>query len=366
MPDEAAEKSKPKEEVTPLASAGLGDIEDLVASQGAGFEQSHREAAEQGQTTYIDPSTGYQVFTEVAHLKRGKCCGSGCRHCPYSHVNVNEQDKTSRIKQPAWIYQSSSDAQAVFSCSGKTDIKVLFFSGGKDSFLTIRALARQYSQSKTPFGLVLLTTFDADSRGIAHQEVSIDDVLQQAQHLRLPLLGVPLHRGSGEGYVNRIGRALKVVERSFPDSSISLVFGDLHLDHIRQWRETAFASSGYALEFPVWKVPYDALMDDLDKSGVPCVVTGSTCDYVAVGTPFDRAFYSKVVSEAPKVESTEPETNGQGMKSKTLDAFGETGEFHSLAQVWKVSAALIICKKRTTLRQIPSGPHIKSTLSALV
>jgi len=36
------------------------------------------------------------------------------------------------------------------------------------------------------------------------------------------------------------------------------------------------------------------------------------------------------------------------------------------AQVWKVSAALIICKKRTTLRQIPSGPHIKSTLSALV
>jgi hypothetical protein len=25
----------------------------------------------------------YMVFTEKHHLKRGYCCGSGCRHCPY-------------------------------------------------------------------------------------------------------------------------------------------------------------------------------------------------------------------------------------------------------------------------------------------
>lgn len=29
---------------------------------------------------YVDPSTGYKVFTEYAHLQRGKCCGSACRH----------------------------------------------------------------------------------------------------------------------------------------------------------------------------------------------------------------------------------------------------------------------------------------------
>jgi hypothetical protein len=23
------------------------------------------------------------VFTAAYHLKRGTCCGSGCRHCPY-------------------------------------------------------------------------------------------------------------------------------------------------------------------------------------------------------------------------------------------------------------------------------------------
>ena len=31
---------------------------------------------------------GRWVFTAAYHLKRGSCCGSGCRHCPYDHVNV--------------------------------------------------------------------------------------------------------------------------------------------------------------------------------------------------------------------------------------------------------------------------------------
>ena len=32
---------------------------------------------------YFDAS-GLVVFTEAYHLRRGYCCGSGCRHCPYS------------------------------------------------------------------------------------------------------------------------------------------------------------------------------------------------------------------------------------------------------------------------------------------
>ncbi len=26
---------------------------------------------------------GLMVFTEGFHLRRGSCCGSGCRHCPF-------------------------------------------------------------------------------------------------------------------------------------------------------------------------------------------------------------------------------------------------------------------------------------------
>jgi hypothetical protein len=30
---------------------------------------------------------GLMVFTEAYHLKRGSCCNSGCRHCPYIKTN---------------------------------------------------------------------------------------------------------------------------------------------------------------------------------------------------------------------------------------------------------------------------------------
>jgi len=36
---------------------------------------------------------GYIVFTEKYHLKRGHCCKSGCRHCPYGF-----DKKTGQIK----------------------------------------------------------------------------------------------------------------------------------------------------------------------------------------------------------------------------------------------------------------------------
>lgn len=31
---------------------------------------------------YLTPK-GYKCFTAQYHLRRGYCCKSGCRHCPY-------------------------------------------------------------------------------------------------------------------------------------------------------------------------------------------------------------------------------------------------------------------------------------------
>ena len=31
---------------------------------------------------------GLMVLTERYHLKRGSCCGNGCRHCPYGYTAV--------------------------------------------------------------------------------------------------------------------------------------------------------------------------------------------------------------------------------------------------------------------------------------
>ena len=42
----------------------------------------------------------YLVFTAQAHLKKGTCCGSGCRHCPYD---------------PRWIEGTTTPAKEFLS-----------------------------------------------------------------------------------------------------------------------------------------------------------------------------------------------------------------------------------------------------------
>lgn len=32
---------------------------------------------------YYFSEEGFVIFTEKYHLKRGHCCQSGCKHCPY-------------------------------------------------------------------------------------------------------------------------------------------------------------------------------------------------------------------------------------------------------------------------------------------
>ena len=36
---------------------------------------------------------GMLVYTAANHLKRGYCCGSGCRHCPYEPRHVEGATK---------------------------------------------------------------------------------------------------------------------------------------------------------------------------------------------------------------------------------------------------------------------------------
>jgi len=81
------------------------------------IEELHQLAVRQGLSTYTDPATGFMVFTEVAHLRRGKCCGNRCRHCPYGWKNVRQETALSSHSIP------------VPSSSNKTGGRL----GGKDT-----------------------------------------------------------------------------------------------------------------------------------------------------------------------------------------------------------------------------------------
>ena len=44
---------------------------------------AHQGALDAGADTYVDPRSGLTVLTAGYLARRGSCCDSGCRHCPY-------------------------------------------------------------------------------------------------------------------------------------------------------------------------------------------------------------------------------------------------------------------------------------------
>jgi hypothetical protein len=51
-----------------------------------------KQKLREGVDFYFD-EVGFMVLTETYHLQNGKCCGNGCKHCPYQYINVPEPKK---------------------------------------------------------------------------------------------------------------------------------------------------------------------------------------------------------------------------------------------------------------------------------
>ncbi|MBK8341316.1 MAG: hypothetical protein IPK99_15625 [Flavobacteriales bacterium] len=47
--------------------------------------EASTERLERDPCDFYHTEAGYLVFTEQYHLKRGYCCQSGCRHCPFGY-----------------------------------------------------------------------------------------------------------------------------------------------------------------------------------------------------------------------------------------------------------------------------------------
>jgi ATP-binding cassette subfamily B (MDR/TAP) protein 1 len=264
------------------------------------YDVHHHAACVAGARSYRDPKTGYSVFTALAHEARGACCGFGCRHCPYGHSEVPAH-RRGKPRDP-FLEGTVSDQPH----------DVLFWSGGKDSYLALRALQ---SEAKRP--VVLLTTFEDNSEIVAHQQVRVSQIRAQCQALDLPILMVPLP--SGPDYTTRVSLALGLLARRC--SIARLVFGDLHLQHLRDWRETHLQPLARAhkaeLHLPLWKVDYAALAAALEASPVDCIVSAIDRDRVGQSINIGDHYNAELRRRLPE----------------GVDPFGENGEFHTWIRI---------------------------------
>ncbi|XP_058556908.1 uncharacterized protein C1orf53 homolog isoform X2 [Neofelis nebulosa] len=83
-------------------AASSRESEELTAAERR-IADLHAAACAAGQLNYTDPATGYLVLTGLAHLQRGKCCGSACRHCPYGQVNVKDPSKRKKFNSYFYV-----------------------------------------------------------------------------------------------------------------------------------------------------------------------------------------------------------------------------------------------------------------------
>jgi hypothetical protein len=62
---------------------GAGSPDDRAYQ--AAITRAHDAAVAAEEPGYLDPRTGYFVFTAASLAANGSCCESGCRHCPYGY-----------------------------------------------------------------------------------------------------------------------------------------------------------------------------------------------------------------------------------------------------------------------------------------
>ncbi|MGB0646724.1 MAG: DUF5522 domain-containing protein [Bradymonadia bacterium] len=263
------------------------------------WREIHERACKEKALAYTDPQTGYRVFTAFGLRKRARCCGSGCRHCPFGHVRVKSRHGGTLITEP-YLIGDQPDAKPV---------TLLFWSGGKDAYLALLQYLEQDMKE-----LILVTVYSAETNEVSHQDVHIDLIKAQAAALNLSLLLVPTY--VGDGFEDAVQRACAVVERWATIDTV--VFGDLNLTSVRQWRETVFANEDWGRRiqtcFPLWHIPYESLIERLTDAQVHCVISAvlhpSLKARLRVGDDFDRTCFESLPG--------------------AVDAFGEGGEFHTV------------------------------------
>jgi len=183
---------------------------------------------------------------------------------------------------------------------------ILAWSGGKDSAMALHEIRRAgvYTIER------LLTTATQDYGRVCMHGVRTALVERQAAELGLPLDMVYLAANeSHEGYDAKMLDYLKRCRRQGIEA---VVFGDLFLEDVRQYRERSLSRVSMQAVFPLWLRNTGVLARVFIESGFKAVITCVDLEALSpafAGRDFDPAFLNDLPAG--------------------VDPCGERGEFHS-------------------------------------
>ena len=183
---------------------------------------------------------------------------------------------------------------------------ILAWSGGKDSAMSLYEI-----QSSGKYEIVsLLTTINQDYDRVSMHGVRRTLVEQQALSLGLPMEKVLVPKScSNEEYEARMG---EVLTRFKQDGITQVVFGDIFLEWVKEYREANLSKLGMKGIFPIWGRDTAELTRSFITLGFQAVITCVDTKVLAqrfLGRMLDGQFLAELPS--------------------SIDPGGENGEFHS-------------------------------------
>ncbi|HVU14358.1 MAG TPA: diphthine--ammonia ligase [Phototrophicaceae bacterium] len=181
---------------------------------------------------------------------------------------------------------------------------IVSWSGGKDSLMALWKLSPEYQVA------ALLTNVSAEQNRVSIHGVRRYLIEAQAAALGLPIQFVELPpKPSNAEYEALVTAAI----RPFQDEGIhEIVYGDLFLQDIRQYRDAYLQRIGMSGLYPVWGLDTRALIHEFIDAGFKAIIT------CVDTTQLDGAFAGRVIDNALIAQLP-----------ASVDPCGENGEFHT-------------------------------------
>lgn len=182
---------------------------------------------------------------------------------------------------------------------------VFCWSGGKDSALALYRVQQAGAYEVT----ALLTTLSSTYQRVSMHGIEEGLLELQAKAIGLPLVTVAVDEATNEAYEAGMLRALSTFKQ---DGVHYVIFGDIHLQDIRAYREQMLAHIGMQAVFPLWHMDTTRLLELFVAEGfktITCCVNESMLDGSFAGRIIDQSFIDTLPTG--------------------IDPCGENGEYHT-------------------------------------
>ena len=184
--------------------------------------------------------------------------------------------------------------------------KVIFaWSGGKDSSL---ALYKLFQSNKYEI-LTLFTTVNKNYGRVSMHGIREDLMDEQAKAIGLPIEKIYVSEGTNKEYEAKMETFLTKYKKK---GVSKVVFGDIFLDDLREYRDNNLKKVEMHGYYPLWKKNTTLLVKEFIELGfrsITCCIQDTFLTKKHVGKVIDNDFISSL--------------------PKSVDPCGENGEFHS-------------------------------------